>query len=545
MDKVKGVAKMLASTGLILTLTAGGASGANLYWDTNGSASGTGADAANNGTWGTDSFWNTNSGGVGTAFRVPTTTADILHFSAGTNGTGDYAVTVNGTVGASTITFAEGNALVSGGTAIELAATASISSILPANGNGSAVINTALTGAATQLTVASQSGDITLGGANTYAGLTVISKHATSSLPAAAVYLTGTNSGGGGTRIDNKAILVLNNAAANANGGLASGTLQFGNLTSTTLDGAPVLRNGAGTTLSLSNTIAFATQTLSYVNFDGASNIDFTNTGSIHIGGLNAQSLPANATRNLVVSNAAQTVTIRGVLDDADTASNLVKRGAGRLILTAANTYDGNTIATEGVLQVDGSINTTGGVVNISGATLTGTGVIGGFTDIGGTGTVTGGTLAVAGDSVGAMVFDAMSTYVPGATPEEDTGFNSLAFTATGNAIFQINDLTPGTYDLARGGLDPDNESVRFDGALSLVFTPGFQTAGTVKIFDFANYYGSFDSVVASGLANGFTAAFDNATGIVTVTGIVPEPASIGLLALALGALVTRRNLRS
>src|SRR5437899_626952 len=82
------------------------------YWDSNGPDPGAGDTP--NGTWDTDLFWNVNSGGTG-ATNV-WTDGDTAVFSAGTDATNAFTVTVNGTVNVSGITFQEGTPTVAGGT---------------------------------------------------------------------------------------------------------------------------------------------------------------------------------------------------------------------------------------------------------------------------------------------------------------------------------------------------------------------------------------------------------------------------------------------
>jgi autotransporter-associated beta strand protein len=73
----------------------------NYYWDANGIAPGAGVTP--NGNWGTNDFWNTSGiGGAGT-FTNTITAADLAIFSAGTDATGDYTVTVNGTQNAAAL----------------------------------------------------------------------------------------------------------------------------------------------------------------------------------------------------------------------------------------------------------------------------------------------------------------------------------------------------------------------------------------------------------------------------------------------------------
>ena len=88
-----------------------------LYWDINGKSAGAGGTAPSD-TWsttgGSNKNWTTSSGGTSnTTWWSP---GAYAVFSAGTNATGSYTVTVSGTQNVSGITVQEGNPTLSGGT---------------------------------------------------------------------------------------------------------------------------------------------------------------------------------------------------------------------------------------------------------------------------------------------------------------------------------------------------------------------------------------------------------------------------------------------
>jgi fibronectin-binding autotransporter adhesin len=109
-----------------LLLAAVNAFGQTLYWDTNGAVDGSGNAA---GTWdvGVTSNWSADSTGL--SATTTWTDGNAAIFSAGTDGTGGWTVTVSGTVDPTSITFAQngsktitgGNMLTTGGLSISSA----------------------------------------------------------------------------------------------------------------------------------------------------------------------------------------------------------------------------------------------------------------------------------------------------------------------------------------------------------------------------------------------------------------------------------------
>ena len=90
-------------------------SAAIVYWDSNGNTT-AGAGATPTGTWGTSLFWNTDSGGLGASATAGWTAGDTAVFSAGTDATGSYTVTVSGTQTAGGLNVEEGTVALATGT---------------------------------------------------------------------------------------------------------------------------------------------------------------------------------------------------------------------------------------------------------------------------------------------------------------------------------------------------------------------------------------------------------------------------------------------
>lgn len=88
---------------------------ADPFWDLNGTAAGAGGTGGTmpNGTWSTSvANWNPLSDGTGTT--AVWNNGDAAVFSAGSTATGNYTVTVSGSVTASSITFEEGTVTLAG-----------------------------------------------------------------------------------------------------------------------------------------------------------------------------------------------------------------------------------------------------------------------------------------------------------------------------------------------------------------------------------------------------------------------------------------------
>src|SRR5438132_13870696 len=86
---------------------------ANQFWDTNGATAGAGGPMPTTGTWGSSNFW--SSSNAGTAAPGAWVTGNTAAFSAGTDATGSYAVSVSGTQTAAGIFHEDGTLTLSGG----------------------------------------------------------------------------------------------------------------------------------------------------------------------------------------------------------------------------------------------------------------------------------------------------------------------------------------------------------------------------------------------------------------------------------------------
>jgi fibronectin-binding autotransporter adhesin len=296
--------------------------------------------------------------------------------------------------------------------------------------------------------------------------------------------------------------------------GATTGALVVGNNNSTAA--------GTNTILNLSTS---ADTTKGSLSGSISTPLSGTNTATINNGG-SGRNFTANQT---AAGNFA------GVIAGAG-GFTLGSGSTNTLTLSGVNTYTGQTNIDAGTLAIGsgGSIasssqiivgaNTTFDVSAVAftlGAsnaqTLSGNGTVNGNMMIG-----TNGTLAI-GSSPGTMTFN-----------------GDLGLASDNISNFEINDFTLGNYDLAKAAT-AGTQAVGFNGGiLNLLFQSGFNTNGSVTIFDFDSYSGSgFTSVISTGLASGFTASFDATNGIVTV---VPEPGAALLGGLGMLAFLRRRR---
>ncbi|MBL9117010.1 MAG: autotransporter-associated beta strand repeat-containing protein [Verrucomicrobiaceae bacterium] len=152
------------------TISATFAPATNLFWDSDGTTAGFGNTT---GTWGTSAFWSPDSSGASPAVASSTTTNSAVNFGSATSNYNQAAVTIAaGGVSVGSITFGAGQstALTLSGGAITLFDTATLT---VNHASTPITISSALTGASTSLTKEG-AGILSLAGANTYSGNTII-----------------------------------------------------------------------------------------------------------------------------------------------------------------------------------------------------------------------------------------------------------------------------------------------------------------------------------------------------------------------------------
>lgn len=417
--------------------------------------------------------------------------------------------------------------------------------------SGSAETNLAITSAITQSGSANGGGKLTkdgvgiltLSGNNSHSAQTIISAgrlvvgHA-NALGTAGTFASRTTINTGGTleiatdtsvaaeffdiTSGNSGAIIVNRATAGAGITQSTGTTYLGSGASMNVTQGSNVTSGTATLGIASVIIAGGSDASATLNSDTAA---ISITGSVSSG--------VAFNKNLVLTGSHAASEISGTISNGSGNVSLTKSGSGTWALSNSNTYSGDTTITQGSLVIEsgGSIANSSTIQIASGANLD-VSALSGFTvgssqTLAGSGTVTGeiginGTLDI-GSSPGTMTFD-----------------NNLTLGSTSVSNFEINGFTLGNYDLAAAA-DLETQTVNFNsGILNLLFQSGFNTEGSVKIFDFDDYAGiGFSTVNATGLADGYTASFDTTNGIVTV---IPEP-SICLLG-SLGALALLRRRR-
>ena len=302
----------------------------NLYWDANGATGGAGGPTPT-GTWGTDHFWNPKSdGAVGTAAWSAGNTAV---FAAGTDATGAYTVTVSGTQDAGGIQFEEGTATLSGGT-VNLSGNSVV--LAAAGAATSGAIDSVITGATgMNLTRVGTSGAVTLtlGGANTYTGQTLIP-----------------------SQINGVGVILNHNAALGATG--AGNETVFG--PSSSSDGGHV---GLPGNRLINENLQIRGGGQSANALGQLRNIGGVNTwaGNVVINGTN-NTLGAGLAS---IGSSSGTLVVTGVISSLNAGANTAgvawaKTGPGTVVLRSSNTNIGLTRPFNGtlVVEADGALGT-------------------------------------------------------------------------------------------------------------------------------------------------------------------------------------------
>ncbi|NLG19581.1 MAG: hypothetical protein GX556_19860, partial [Fibrobacter sp.] len=381
----------------------------NFTWDND---TGAGYQAAS-GTWGTNNYWSPDSGYALMPWGGAGSSAT---FAGGSDGT--WTINVNGTQNVDSLTFSKGTYTITGGTALNFGTKPGI---LVASGKN-AVINTVISG--TPGISKYGPGTLTLGGANTYSGPTVINAGTISIgainnggeagrlglSPAAAdnlVFLGGTLTYTGSGHSSNRLFTL----------GTGGGTINASGSGALSLSGSgSVAFNGTGTrTLTLGGTNTGNNVLATAINNDASSNAtsitktgagkwiligDNGATGTVTISGGTLQigndgpsgSISGNVTNGgVLIFNRPDDYTYSGVISST---GSLTQAGSGTLTLSGVNTYTGATTVSDGTLAINGSTHSSSAVSVAAGATLAGTGTAAGNVTIANSGIIAPGNSA-------------------------------------------------------------------------------------------------------------------------------------------------------
>jgi len=427
----------------------------NAYWDLNGATAGAGG-AAPAGTWdATNAFWNAAADGTGATNAW--TAGQTAVFAAGTDATGSYTVTVDGTPDIGGLGFEEGTVTLSGG-GLRLTADSWMNVAAGLN----AEVATPLSNDATARQLAkSGDGTLVLSGTNTYTGVTRVED---GTLSVAGLANAGADSpignyptsgaggltlaGGtfqytGGTLSINRGCTVIGNSTIDVNSpgttltlGACAASDSPGTLTVTggsgsslavgavtIIEGVNLTLNPTTASMTVASAVGYSTYPLtSYLTLGG------TSTGNVITGNLTVQNPPGSPyTQTMVVTKTnASTWTISGAVN----AGGSLTVGGGTLTLASgSSTYTGATAVNGGTLiagaNAPNNANGAFGKVNNGEVTL---GVAGGNTDA---------SILIGGAyTVGRPIRNATSNNSDAGTRVLTLGGNTAANSAFTNAVY-------------------------------------------------------------------------------------------------------------
>jgi autotransporter-associated beta strand protein len=320
--------------------------------------------------------------------------------------------------------------------------------------------------------------------------------------------MTNTNSYTGVTTVTAGTLVVNSLPNGGVNGPIGSSTNDAFNLV---LNGGTLSYTGAGSTTDR----LFSVSAASAINSSGSGALQFVNSGAI-LGG---------STLTLAGTNTGAN-TIAGSLSSG---MSIVKAGAGKWILSGANTYTGVTTVSAGTLQLNKDAHA---------PVLTGTGTTGAVVntalvmDYSGGGVNPGASV----QSILAATYASNADFSTGVIRSTAaTGTRALGWKDSGSAVTILNTLDgDATLDGKVNTLDFNQLAGGF-GAASQVWANGnFNYDANVDSLDFNLLAGTYGMAVALP---------SQPIGGASLGAVVPEPSMIGVLA-ALSLLPLRRRSR-
>jgi fibronectin-binding autotransporter adhesin len=427
---------------------------------------------------------------------------------------------------------------IAGGATLDLnGQNQTIASLADYGGSGGTVANTA-TGKPVTLTIGTASGSTTFSGVIAD-GTSAISLVKTGD---STQVLTGSNSYSGATSVQGGTLAITGGGKLYANAGWGNrsvsvtngGILQFDNW----------VNDGIGPFNYSAANLVLNGGTLRYV---GGSNNPSSQTDiysgrafTIGAGGATLEAATSGATWEITryggtdaypLASNGGTLTLTGAgngqMDKVIPGTGgLVKSGTGTWTLTAANTYSGTTLVSEGTLRVNGSIAGTGGDVTVAGGAT-----------LGGTGTIVRNVIAEEG-----------AILAPGTSPGTLAIVGSLSLADTSLLDFELADPNLGDSPLS-DRIDVDGD-LTLDGVLDVTPLAGFGTPVAGDQWRLFNYTGSLtDNVLELGSLPSLGPALfytidTSVLGQVNLMIGVPEPSSLVLAGVGMLGLVLLRRLR-
>jgi autotransporter-associated beta strand protein len=347
-------------------------------------------------------------------------------------------------------------------------------------------------------------GNTTLSGTNTYTGGTVLNSGSLVVLVGSAIPATGTltlNNTGTvavitANALPNVMVNGTNVITGNGNSGtgiailndqgtlslcVTTGTSEVFDLTGAMSGSGNLVLGSSPMTLRFNGTAGDGSAIFNLGAGAAVADVRYTATTAIALGGLTGgsgtqlqgDSSSGGANMTYTIGGANANTEFDGVIVNGSVGTTaVIKTGTGVLTLTGANTYSGGTTINGGVLQVN----------NLAGS---GTG----------SGTVTvanGGTLGGNGRISGAVTVTSGGTLAPGNPLGTLTMSNNLTLSAGSTTLVQIehSPLTNGAVKIS--------DTLTGGGTLNVTNagSAAFAAGDTFKLFNAANYAGSFSSFV-------------------------------------------------
>lgn len=297
---IQGQTRSGAQRGSLSAVIVEEATGVAAYWDSNGATAGSGGTTPS-GTWdSTSTNWN-DSAGTGTPTAWPTGLIAVL--SAGTDASGTYTITVDGTQSASYILAQDGGAITLSGGALNLTSSAGI----VASGTSSVLVNSDLTGT-TNLTVNGNS--VSLGAANTLTG-SFAGQSTTFAMAAGSSFSGIPNFSTGSPTVATAATLTNATISTTASINVNNGSLVLAGSTSASSTGSANLNRGS---LQLTGTSSLSSSYFGNPTADAATTASIQDNATLAVSGFMTLGDQTNAT--VTVNQSGGSVTNTGTTNN-------------------------------------------------------------------------------------------------------------------------------------------------------------------------------------------------------------------------------------